>query len=58
MGKMVMKEWPTRGGYVPHPKPKYAPKGYHRCEQCNALVKDGETCCEGVEDGRETHQHE
>lgn len=44
MSRMMGNEWATKGNYVPQPRPKYAPEGHHRCEDCNALVRDGEEC--------------
>lgn len=46
----------TRGSVsciVPQPKPKYAPAGHHRCESCNALVRDGKEHVCHIEPHRE-----
>lgn len=44
MSRFMGNEWAERGNYVPHPRPKYAPDGHHRCESCNAIVRDGDEC--------------
>lgn len=31
----------ARCSAVPAKRPKYAPQGYHRCDECNSLVRDG-----------------
>lgn len=33
-----------QGNFVPQPVPSYTPDGYHRCEACNRLMKDGREC--------------
>ena len=57
MSNWLGKETKKLGNYFPQPVPSYTPTGYHRCEHCNRLMKDGRECdCQERENQQPEHR--